>query len=330
MKMVQESKTMTDFRLPTASKWSAPRAVADGGGGTIIATAEVAAPPERVFRALTTNEVERWWGHPDFYRQTDWKATLRVCGPWSVIVRFPDGSTNGGCGEFAELDPPRKIVMTRRFEKHPLLGTRETTLTYRLEQVATGTRITVREEGFIGRSEAAFGNAEHWERVLGWLSTYLKENAMKERHYHRSISANISPGEAFERIARISDWWTAGVRGNLRNLGDAFTVLFGETFVDFEIVEVVPDKRIVWLVTDCNLHRMKNKTEWKDTRIVWDVTPDNRATRIDMTHVGLVPGVECYNVCEAGWNFYVGESLLKLLNEGKGLPDGRRSTHRAR
>ena len=29
------------------------------------------------------------------------------------------------------------------------------------------------DEGFIGRSEAAFGNAEHWERVLGWLDAYL-------------------------------------------------------------------------------------------------------------------------------------------------------------
>ena len=90
-----------DFRLPTASKWRAPRAAADAGGGTIIATAEVDAAPGRVFRALTTKEVEQWWGAAGFYRQTDWKADLRVCGQWSVIVRFADGSTNGGSGEFA-------------------------------------------------------------------------------------------------------------------------------------------------------------------------------------------------------------------------------------
>ena len=172
--MTNASKARTDFRLPTASKWSAPRAVADGGGGTIIATAKVAAPPERVFRALTSDEVERWWGHPDFYRQTGWKADLRVCGQWSVTVVFVDGSTNGGSGEFCEIDAPSKLVMTRKFEKHPLQGTRETTITYRLDPTATGTRLTVRDEGFVGRSEAAYGNAEHWERVLGWLSAYLK------------------------------------------------------------------------------------------------------------------------------------------------------------
>lgn len=169
--MTTESKA--DFRIPTASKWAAPRAVADAGGGTIIATAEVAASPARAFRALTSVEVEEWWGHPDFYRMTEWSGDLRICGQWSVSVRFANGGINGGSGKFAEIDPPRKIVMTRKFEKHPLLSTRETTITYRLDPVPAGTRITVRDEGFVGRGDAAYGNAEHWERVLAWLASYL-------------------------------------------------------------------------------------------------------------------------------------------------------------
>jgi hypothetical protein len=31
----------------------------------------------------------------------------------------------------------------------------------------------VRDEGFIGRRDAAYGNAEIWEKVLGWLDAYL-------------------------------------------------------------------------------------------------------------------------------------------------------------
>jgi uncharacterized protein YndB with AHSA1/START domain len=181
--MTTEAKSKPDFRLPTVSKWSAPRAVVDAAAGLIIATAEVAAPPERVFRALTTDDVESWWGHPDFYRQTDWKADMQVCGQWSVKVVFVDGNTNVGNGEVAEIDAPRKLVMTRRFEKHPLLGTRETTITYRLDPLPNGTCVTVRDEGFLGRSEAAFGNAEHWERVLGWLDAYFH----REGHDHALI-----------------------------------------------------------------------------------------------------------------------------------------------
>jgi hypothetical protein len=41
--------------------------------------------------------------------------------------------------------------------------------------LAHGTGVTVREEGFIGRSEAAYGNAENWEKVLGWLDGYLSK-----------------------------------------------------------------------------------------------------------------------------------------------------------
>jgi uncharacterized protein YndB with AHSA1/START domain len=170
--MTSEAKSKPDFRLPTASKWSAPHAVVDAGAGLIIATADVAAPPERVFQALTTDDVERWWGHPDFYRQTNWKANLKVCGEWSVKVVFVDGDTNMGSGEFAEIDAARKLVMTRRFEKHPLQGAHEPTITYRLDPLANGS-VTVRDEGCLGRSEAAFGNVEHWERVPGWLDAYL-------------------------------------------------------------------------------------------------------------------------------------------------------------
>ena len=129
--MATEAKAKTDFRTPTVSIWSTPRAVADGGGGTIIATAELGAPLERVFRALTEpDELERWWQHPDYYKTKGWNLDVRVQGAWSVTTHFADGTTNVGSGEFAEIDAPRKIVMTRKFEKHPLQGSRETTITY--------------------------------------------------------------------------------------------------------------------------------------------------------------------------------------------------------
>ena len=98
---------------------------------------------------------------------------LHVQGRWSVTVELNDGKQLNEWGEFCEIDVPNKIVMTRRFGANPLLGERETTLTYRLEPSPHGTLVTVREEGFVGRSEAAYGNAENWEKVLGWLDDYL-------------------------------------------------------------------------------------------------------------------------------------------------------------
>lgn len=147
---------------------------------------------------------------------------------------------------------------------------------------------------------------------------------MTGRDYSASVTANITAAEATERINRVADWWTASFTGASERVGDAFTVRFGETFVDFAVVEHVPGRRIVWRVTDCNLHFIGDKKEWKDTRVVFDISSNGPATTVTMTHAGLVPGIECYENCEKGWDFYVGESLQKLLTENQGIPDGRR------
>lgn len=170
--MTTESKTKSDFRAPTGTK-KAPKAAVDGVAGMLLALAEVPGTPDQVFRALTTNEVEKWWKIPGVYHLKDWKADLHVQGRWSVTVELSDGKQVNEWGEFCELGVPNKIVMTRRFGANPLLRERETTLTYRLEPSPHGTLVTIREEGFIGRSEAAYGNAENWEKVLGWLDDYL-------------------------------------------------------------------------------------------------------------------------------------------------------------
>ena len=40
-----------------------------------------------------------------------------------------------------------------------------------------------------------------------------------------------------------------------------------------------------------------------------------------MTHVGLVPALQCFSDCSGGWGFYFSQSLRKLLTTGKGEPD---------
>jgi hypothetical protein len=143
------------------------------------------------------------------------------------------------------------------------------------------------------------------------------------RDYQFSIGAEITAKEALDRIARVPEWWTTGFAGADKKRGDAFSVRFGETFVDFEVAEFVPERKVVWRVTDCHLHFIKDKAEWKDTQVIWELSSTGDKTSVSMTHKGLVPTAECYGNCEAGWNFYVGESLRKYLTEGKGLPDGR-------
>ena len=70
-------------RPAAAGVRAAPVARAVTDGDIVLATLDVAAAPERVFRALTTDEAERWWGAPGVYTIDAWKADVRVGGAWS-------------------------------------------------------------------------------------------------------------------------------------------------------------------------------------------------------------------------------------------------------
>ena len=146
---------------------------------------------------------------------------------------------------------------------------------------------------------------------------------MKKENYQAIIIANKPAAACMDAINHVNEWWTAGFEGKTSRVNDSFKVDFGKTFVDFRVIETHPGKKLVWLVTDCNIQGIKDKLEWKGTKVVWDLKPIKEGTEITMTHIGLVPEVECFDMCQTGWNFYVKTSLLKLLTEGNGLPDKR-------
>jgi hypothetical protein len=144
---------------------------------------------------------------------------------------------------------------------------------------------------------------------------------MKKQDYTATITANTTAETAFKSINGISDWWTIVFEGHSEKLNDVFTVRFGETFITIQLVEFIPNKKIGWKVIDCYKHWLKDKKEWLGTTMSWEISTEKNATKISFTHTGLVPGIECYNGCEKAWNFYVKESLFKLLTEGKGVPE---------
>ena len=144
---------------------------------------------------------------------------------------------------------------------------------------------------------------------------------MKKQDYSVTITVNATAEEAFNCINNIAGWWTVVVEGSSERLNDVFTVRFGETFITIKITELVPYLKIGWQVIDCHKHWLKDTKEWLNTKMTWDIAEVNNEMHISFTHIGLVPGIECYNGCEKAWDSYIKESLYKLLMEGKGKPE---------
>jgi uncharacterized protein YndB with AHSA1/START domain len=76
------------------------------------------APPDLVFKALTTPElVQRWWG----FETSKWlvcEIDLRVGGKWRYVTR-DDGEEVGFHGEYREITPPNRLVFTEMYEGIP-------------------------------------------------------------------------------------------------------------------------------------------------------------------------------------------------------------------
>jgi uncharacterized protein YndB with AHSA1/START domain len=152
----------------------------------ITAEIFIAAPPARVFQAITDpNQMPRWWGQQDLYTLTECKADLRVGGKWSSVGVGADGTPFRSDGEYLEVDPPRRLVHTWIASYR---GPGKTIVRWELEpqsvhglhgrgpqRAGTGTLLRIRHEGFAGDPESAASHSEGWKRVMGWLLVFIEK-----------------------------------------------------------------------------------------------------------------------------------------------------------
>ena len=82
----------------------------------IVVTRFVEAPRQQVFDAWTQPaQVTQWMLGPDGYTMPVCEIDLRPGGAWHFVWRGPDGHEVGMDGEYREISPPERIVMTERW-----------------------------------------------------------------------------------------------------------------------------------------------------------------------------------------------------------------------
>jgi uncharacterized protein YndB with AHSA1/START domain len=134
---------------------------------TIVRT--IKAAPARVWAAITQPEqMMQWWG-PDAGPTLRAEADVRPGGRFSVVFRLLNGDEHNPTGIYQEVIPEKKLVFTWDL---PGMPEPESLVTFLLEPIDGGTRLTLRHERL--PDEAARRSHEQgWNGLLDKLPPFL-------------------------------------------------------------------------------------------------------------------------------------------------------------
>lgn len=133
------------------------------------------------------------------------------------------------------------------------------------------------------------------------------------------ISTEITPERVFNVIRDVRSWWSGlhseEFEGNTKELNDEFSFRAGEGvhYSKQKLIEVIPNKKVVWLITESELSFLEQKDEWVGTKVIFDISEKDGKTELVFTHEGLTPEIACYDSCAPAWSMYLQDKLTPLL-----------------
>lgn len=134
-----------------------------------------------------------------------------------------------------------------------------------------------------------------------------------------TIQVSNSTEEVYTAINNVRAWWQGEIFGQTDSLNSEFTYQMKDVhFSKQKIVELIPNKKVVWQVTESNL-KFPTPTEWTGSTIEFSIENVNGTTHVKFTHKGLVPAFECYNNCSWAWGQLIQTSLKSLIETGEGV-----------
>ena len=145
---------------------------------------------------------------------------------------------------------------------------------------------------------------------------------MSAKDFSATILVDQTPEAVFDAVTNVRGWWSEEIEGNTADLNAEFNYHYEDVHrCHVRLVEVVPGQKVVWLILDNYFKFTEDEKEWTGTQVIFDITRSGNQTQLVMTHQGLVPEYECFNICRDAWSFYIKDSLYNLITTDVGKPN---------
>lgn len=145
---------------------------------------------------------------------------------------------------------------------------------------------------------------------------------MALKDFTTTILVDQTPKEVFNAVNNVRGWWSEDIDGGTEKQNDVFNYRYEDVHkAQIKVEEIVPEKKVVWHVLKNFFKFTEDKSEWTNTRMIFDIATKGNQTQLTFTHKGLTTAYECYNICEEAWTHYIQESLYDLITTGQGEPN---------
>ena len=271
-----------------------------------MVTLELPKTPDIIFHHLL--DLSKWWPE-DFVGE---KIQLD-----STFV-LKTGDAHFSRNKVVELVPDKKLIWLtteseRKADGYDWSGTK---FIFELTPIGNNTTLKFTYNGVLPENE--------FERLVQICDMCIKERfynfVVNSKNYTATIEVTNPPQDIFQRITDdVPKWWGGkDFSGRSTNLNDEFIVNHpGAHYSKQQLVEVIPGKKVVWLVTESKLSWLKDQEEWTNTKMIFEISAGNYSNLLHFTHEGLVPEKESYTRCAEGWNMVIKDWLYTFIMYGK-------------
>jgi uncharacterized protein YndB with AHSA1/START domain len=118
---------------------------------------------------------------------------------------------------------------------------------------------------------------------------------------------------ALTDVDALTGWWSPA--GGGAEAGDTLRFLMGDQEVVMRVDEADRPSRVRWSVLAC-----EPVPDWVGTTITFDLAATSSGSELRFRHHGLNPTLECFEMCHAGWTYYLA-SLVDFVDHGSGRPN---------